>query len=345
MDALVTSVTALNSECGYGIILVASAVLPKQGPRAKGLNIVLPDREGHEPTFNTRQTKPTQMSRGTMCVGAFPTNYVRKLTPAKRRAEIARDGEEDPSFISPFGTNFNLILQATVQNASVQNASGQNAAGQNVAGQNVAGQNVATQNANSRTDTLEIMELSQTQELEPNGNIDLYRSAHPNEQNIAKRSRLLPTFIPPSKPTDSGRLPFRFNESDYGGVGSASLSLISGTDGSVFDAVGESSIATTAATFSIANPAEAVRSSRAPFISSVRSAEGSVVSTSSLTPLQGPSNSIRRSVEFNPINPITIGGLGKSVKKANQNISMGLPPIVCSVCGVERKCRQDVAYR
>ena len=186
LDSLVSSVTALNSECGYGIILVASAVLPKQGPRAKGLNIVLPDKEGHEPTFDSGKTKPTQMSRNTMCVGAFPTNYVRKLTPTKRRAEVARDGEEDPTYISPFGTNLNLILQTSAQ--------------------------IAT--ANPRPDSLEVMELSQSQELEPNGNDNLYRTASPIEITTATRSRLQ-TFIPPSKTSDSGRPPFRFNENDY----------------------------------------------------------------------------------------------------------------------------------
>ena len=82
------------------------------------MNIVLPDRDGHEPTFDFGHRKPTQTSRGTLCVGAFPTNYTRKLTPTKRRAEIARDGEEDPTYISPFGTNLNLILQTSAQIAT-----------------------------------------------------------------------------------------------------------------------------------------------------------------------------------------------------------------------------------
>ena len=49
LDNLVHIVTSLNSECGYGIALVATAAQPSSGPRGKSLNIVLADKDGHQP--------------------------------------------------------------------------------------------------------------------------------------------------------------------------------------------------------------------------------------------------------------------------------------------------------
>jgi len=72
LESLVYTGTALNTECGYGIILVASAVIPKCGPRGRGLNVLLPDKDGNEPEFDPSKAQSVGNKKEISNAGVWP---------------------------------------------------------------------------------------------------------------------------------------------------------------------------------------------------------------------------------------------------------------------------------
>ena len=351
LDNLVSCVTALNTECGYGIILVASAQQPRQGPKARSLNIVLPDKDGHAPTFNSSRVKPKTVNRGTMCVKAFPDDYVRKLTPTKDRTQASRVREQDPTYISPFGTSLDL----TIQRAESERDDPDCPTGptQEVAASSTLTNQSATQAA---------MLIESQVAIEPNGE----PSAVPQNRVFAVKSipdqGRHPPFKPParSNPTtsqSSSNPPFRFGQDMTSGPAAGSVSSLiapavtPAVSASVTPAFGSTPMSISASNLGAANNSVVSGSFSVigqPTIgTSVSLSPSTAFGTRSsvLPPEATKSSDSGRTVAYNPISQISITGLGKPEKSATPNISLGLPSITCGVCGVERRSRHDVAYR
>ena len=93
----------LQSECGFSVAIVANGPVPKGGPRAQGLNIILNDRDGHRPNLSQWEHCSSQKLTK-FDVGTSTSNQSegRKLTPSKLRAREERESLTS-DYISPFG--------------------------------------------------------------------------------------------------------------------------------------------------------------------------------------------------------------------------------------------------
>ena len=100
LESLAFTGTALNSECGHGVILIASAVHPKCGPRGRGLNIMLPDRDGHEPEINLNRPQPIANNKETQNLGAFSDYYGMQSTSQETKSEVPQDRNKESVYTS-----------------------------------------------------------------------------------------------------------------------------------------------------------------------------------------------------------------------------------------------------
>ena len=100
LESLAFTGTALNSECVYGVILIASAVLPKCGPRGRGLNIMLPDRDGHEPEINLSRPPPIVNNKETKSLGGFPDYYGMQSISQETKSEVHQDRNKELVYTS-----------------------------------------------------------------------------------------------------------------------------------------------------------------------------------------------------------------------------------------------------
>ena len=101
----------LNSECGWAVMIVGAAPVPKQGPRAAGLELFLNDKDGLEPQWSGGRVRRPEMSAKTTLYSYphSPLDDDKKLTPTKVRKEEERSTLSN-SFVSPFGLTLNQAL-------------------------------------------------------------------------------------------------------------------------------------------------------------------------------------------------------------------------------------------
>ena len=382
MKSLREDTEQLNTECGYGVVLVASAQLPLQGPRAKGVEIFLKDKDGKEPQWSGGNIRHPEVSNKntTYKYPHNPFDSARKLTPSKERTTQERRFLSD-SLLSPFGPGLNISgLGGGSQTPDVDETLFTSNSISSITVQTACTLNSAAQ----RTSTQSIC-------------------SNPNPLLSASTSNLVPVIARKSAPSQARRtvpaqarksgfqtpvliqseLDLGFNidtQETYSTTRGTSISNQSPVPNQLQicnlnavtqrQVVHQNSVSTQSQAIplnTVSNQSSIISTGTVPNPYPVPDPVHTTAHTTVHTPAPNPvsnlvpdpvhtpgdlnskdnqslfSGSSKPQVKYNPLHHIKISGLAG--KEMIPDISLVLRPVVCEGCKVERKSTQDKAYR
>ena len=374
----------LNTECGWGVILAAAAPVPKQGPRAAGLELSINDKDGLEPQWSGGGVRRPEMSGRKKTLYSYPHSPLdvdRKLTPTKVRKSAERSILSN-SFVSPFGLTLNQSLSAAEAPTMVTEDMDRNMnIDEESESQTISSIAVESLSPNSSQSLLDFLgpqgsssQLLSSQGGAPShtaGTESLYSGAHgsfqsnteSNPQQIAPSLHSLESvgseearnpalsqfkrrfFITPTVREHSTQSPHAYDDQHNRTNINLEQDSSPGTPSVSMPPFYREGLRTLGP----------VQNSQSPTASQNITTNQYIAPTTNQT--SNPSQSVQPNilgstlqtskfqVQYNPLQHINISGLTSKDSSAVPDINLFLRPIICGICEIERKSANDKTYR